>query len=71
MAVGDAAMARVWGTMGDRAGVVPTVWTAPWPRSVGVPLVMTLRIPVLGHLDRRMGDVETGGNQVATNCVRR
>ena len=32
---------------------------------------MPLRIPVLGYLDRRMGDTESGGNQVATNGVHR
>ena len=32
---------------------------------------MPLRIPVLGHLERRTGDMETGGNQVATNGVRK
>ena len=71
MAVGDTAMARVWGTLGNRAGAVPTVWTTPWPRSAGVPFDMPLRIAVLGHLDRCMGDIETGGNQVATNGVHR
>ena len=46
MAVGDSAMARVWGTLGNQAGTVPKMWAVPWPRIAGVPLVMPLRIPV-------------------------
>ena len=63
MVVGDTAVAMIRSTLGNRAGTMPLLRAVPWSSSARVPLGPPLRVLVLGHLDRHVGDLEATGRR--------